>query len=57
MQDGGHIGLGENVNIVFLIAYTISFPKTYSFHTLQKIHSEPDYIFATAGALVPIVQA
>ena len=37
MQDGGHIGIGANVNIVFLIAYVISFPKMYSFHTLQKI--------------------
>ena len=47
MQDGGHIGVGANVNIVFLIAYVISFPKMYSFHTLQKIptklHSELDY--------------
>src|SRR6218665_2752479 len=37
MQDGGHIGVGANVNIVFLNAYVISFPKMYSFHTLQKI--------------------
>src|SRR6218665_2269015 len=37
MQDGGHIGIGANVNIVFLNAYVISFPKMYSFHTLQKI--------------------
>ena len=37
MQDGGHIGVGANVNIVFLIAYVISFPKMYSFPTLQKI--------------------
>jgi len=37
MQDGGHIGVGANENIVFLIAYIISFPKMYSFHTLQKI--------------------
>src|SRR6218665_1307984 len=36
MQDGGHIGLGANGNIVFLIAYTISFQKMYSFHTLHK---------------------
>ena len=36
MQDGGHIGVGANVNIVFLI-YIISFPKMYRFHTLQKI--------------------
>src|SRR6218665_378988 len=46
MQDGGNIGVGANVNIVFLIAYVISFPKMYSFHTLQKIptklHSELD---------------
>jgi len=46
MQDGGHIGLGANGNIVFLIAYAISFPKMYSFHTLHKnpakVHSEPD---------------
>ena len=46
MQDGGPIGLGAKENIIFLIAYTISFPKMYSFHTLQKIptklHSEPD---------------
>jgi|SRR6218665_304238 len=48
MQDGGYIGLGANENIVFLIAYTISFPKMYSFQTLQKIptklHSKPDYM-------------
>src|SRR6218665_134411 len=47
MQDGGHIGVRANVNIVFLIAYVISLPKMYSFHTLQKIptklHSELDY--------------
>ena len=36
MQDGGHIGLEANGNIVFLIAYTISFSKMYSFHTLHK---------------------
>jgi len=36
MQDGGHIGLVANGNIVFPIAYTISFPKIYSFHTLHK---------------------
>jgi len=51
MQEGAHIGLGANENIVFLIAYTISFPKMYSFHTLQKIptklHSEPDYSIFT----------
>ena len=39
--------LGANGNIVFLIAYTITFSKMYSFHTLHKIpakiHSEPDY--------------
>jgi len=47
MQDGGHIGLGENGNIVFLIAYAISFPRMYSFYTLHKnpakVHSEPDH--------------
>jgi len=37
MQDGGLIGIGANENIVFLIAYTITFPKMYSFHTLKKI--------------------
>ena len=37
MQDDGQIGLGANVNIVFLIAYTMSFPKMYSLHTLQEI--------------------
>ena len=51
IQDGGQIGLGANGNIVFLIAYTIRFPKMYSFDTLQKIpaklHSEPDYIRAS----------
>jgi len=36
MQDGGHIGFGENGNIVFLIVYTISFPKMYSFYTFQR---------------------
>jgi len=46
MQDGCHIGLRENGNIVFPIAYTMSVPKMYSVHTLQKVatrlHSEPD---------------
>jgi len=40
------MGLGVNGNIVFLIAYIMSFPKMYSFHTLQKVpaklHSELD---------------
>ena len=36
MQDGGHIGHGVNENIVFLIAYIISFPKMYSFYTFQR---------------------
>ena len=27
IQDGGHIGLEANGNIVFLIAYTIRFPR------------------------------
>src|SRR6218665_268393 len=52
MQDGCHIGVGANLNIVFLIAYVISFPKMYSFHTLQKIltklHSELDYSLSVA---------
>src|SRR6218665_2196632 len=49
MQEGGHIGLGANGNIIFPIASTISFPKMYtgSFHALHKnpakVHSEPDY--------------
>src|SRR6218665_1115263 len=51
MQDGGHIGVGANENIVFLIDYVISFPKMYSFHTLQKVptklHSELDYYATT----------
>ena len=45
IQDGGHKGLGANGNIGFLIAYTITFPKMYSFQTLQKnptkLHNEP----------------
>jgi len=36
IKDGGHIGLGANRNIVFLVAYIIMFPKMYSFHTLQE---------------------
>ena len=48
IQDGWHIGIRANGNIIFLIAYTIKFPKMYSFDTLHKIlatlHSEPDYI-------------
>ena len=36
MQEGGHIGPGANEDIVFLIAYTISFPKVYSFHAFQR---------------------
>src|SRR6218665_2428176 len=36
MQDGGHIGVGANENIVFLIAYIISFPKMYCFHTFKR---------------------
>src|SRR6218665_1217901 len=36
MQDGGHIAPGANENIIFLIAYTISFPKIYSLYTFQK---------------------
>jgi len=47
IQDGGHIGIKANGNIVFLIAYTMKFPKMYSFDTLHKHpakwHSEPDY--------------
>jgi len=49
MQEGGHIGLGANGNIIFPIASTISSPKMYtgSFHALHKnpakVHSEPDY--------------
>jgi len=48
IQDGGHIGIRANGNIVFLIAYTMKFPKMYSFATLHmhknpaKLHSEPD---------------
>src|SRR6218665_1579296 len=40
MQNGGHIGVGANVNIVFLIAYIISFPNMYSFHTFQNYLAE-----------------
>src|SRR6218665_3735975 len=58
MQDGGHIGVGANVNIVFLISYVISFPKMYSFHTLQKIptklHSELDYPYLLHAPVVTL---
>src|SRR6218665_1935029 len=40
MQYGNHIGPGANENIVFLIAYTISFPKMYSFNTFQRTLAE-----------------
>jgi len=40
MQDGGNIELGTNENIVFLITYTISFPKMYSFYTFQRSLAE-----------------
>jgi len=40
MQDDGHIGPGANEDIVFLIDYTISFPKMYSFYTFQRNHAE-----------------
>ena len=47
IQDGGHVGIRGNGNIVFLVAYTIKFPKMYSFDTLHKnptkLHYEPDY--------------
>ena len=36
IQDGGHTGIRANVNIVFLIPYSIKFPKMYSFDTLHK---------------------
>jgi len=36
MQDGGHIALGANENIVFLIAYTISYPKIIVFILSKK---------------------
>ena len=36
MKSGGHIGLGTNGSIVFLIAYKISFLKMYSFHTFER---------------------
>jgi len=36
MQDGGDAGHKANGNIGYLIAYTISFPKMYSFHTFQR---------------------
>jgi len=48
IQDGGHVGIRANGNIVFLVAYTINFPKMYSFDTLHKnpakLHYEPDYM-------------
>ena len=36
IQDGGQGGLEKNVNIGFQIDKTLSFPKMYSFHFLQK---------------------
>ena len=41
------MGIRASGNIVFVIAYTIKFPKMYSFDTLHKnlakLHNEPDY--------------
>ena len=37
IQDGGQGGLEKNANIGFQIHKTLSFPKMYSFHFLQKI--------------------
>ena len=46
IQDGGQGGLEKNANIDFQIHKTLSFPKMYSFHFLQKIptkkHKELD---------------
>ena len=40
------LGIRANGNIVFLVAYTIKYPKMYSFDTLHKnpakLHYEPD---------------
>src|SRR6218665_2287511 len=40
LYNGGHVGLGENGNIVSMIAFAISFPKMYSFPTLCYLKAE-----------------
>lgn len=47
VKDSGPKCVRVNGNIVFLIAHTIKFLKTYSFDTLHqnlaKLHGKPDY--------------
>ena len=40
LQDGIQGGLEKNANIGFQINKTLSFPKMYSFHFLQKKYNE-----------------
>ena len=39
LQDGGQGGFEKNANIGFQIHKTLSFPKMYRFHFLQKKNS------------------
>ena len=45
-QNGGHVGISANVNIVFRIPHAKTFPKMHRFANLPwfwtKKHSEPD---------------
>ena len=47
IQDGGHIALGTNGNIVFLIAYRIRLPKMYILILYTKIRR--NYIYSVVN--------